>query len=706
MGATLNFPISRDRHWSRKSLSLAKNREHVDSSHGVVNDKYTTKSGSDGRKGDVAPVVQGVGMAPPNLLVPNGDARWNLKVTGSFAIIHPDSHQDVTPRGRKARAMLAYLVARPGARIAKEKITELLWGDRGETQARASLRQAMLEIRRATAEGPELIGSDRGHIWLNEQAAEISASVPANGEAELVALEDLDHISPEFDEWLEIERSRHRRDASSQLRDEVEHQLAAGRGPSAMNLIEAMWRIDPYDEDALRLALQAEYQAGRPAAIEQRFQAMEALLRRDLGVEPTAETRALHDRLLADLKERKAFTPESTKARVQPVAQARIWSWRKIVAIGLALIAAVVLLIGLSSRFAGAEQRRIAVLPFQALDGVDPVIAEGMAEALLSELSRERSIQTIGRTSSWMFKNKAEDIRSVGRKLDADYIVEGSVRRTGSGLQATVTLVDAEDASTLWSQRFISRAGDLQRIEGAASGALMAHLGLTPRVAEARTDPRAYANYVRAKALIRDRDWIKMREARDLLRDAVKLDPGFAPAWAQLGGAINFLGEHNASETNAADDDWQREALAAAQRAIAIDPNLAEGHAMLAFIHGFDTDQGRAHLRQAMTLDPNNPQTIYWSGNAAGYAGDFEAQKKATRRALELDPLWRRPIEVVGKWAIARGERDEAYRYVERLRSADPRDHAATMGNLHRLAAVAHPPQDAAGVRFQLPHPN
>ena len=162
-----------------------------------------------------------------------------------------------------------------------------------------------------------------------------------------------------------------------------------------------------------------------------------------------------------------------------------------------------------------------------------------------------------------------------------------------------------------------------------------------------------------------------MREARDLLREAVKIDPSFAPAWAQLGGAINFMGADGAS-VRAEEANWQKEALATAQRSIAIDPNLAEGHAMLAFIHGFDTDEGRAHLRRAVTLDPNNPQTIYWLGNAAGYAGDFDTKEKAIRRALELDPLWRRPIEAVAQWAIAKGDREEAYGYVERLRSADP----------------------------------
>lgn len=610
-------------------------------------------------------------MAPANPLVPSGIARWSLKVTGSFAVTDPSSGREVTPRGRKACAIIAYLSVRPDVRIAREKITELLWGDRGEAQARASLRQALLEIRHATAGGPELIGSDRGHVWVNGEAVEIRSAIPKNGEEEFVAFEDLDHISREFDDWLEIERACHKRELSARMRKDLEHHLAEGSGPAAMNLVEAMWRIDPYDEDALRLALQAEHQAGHPAGVEQRFQTMEILLREDLGVEPAAETRALRDRLLGDLKERKTLGLEAPKVPAQPGGQVRRWSWRSIVAAALVPIAALALMINGRGGLAGAEPKRIAVLPFEAFEGVEPVIAEGLAEELLAQLSRHGGIQTIGRTSSWMFKDTAEDLRRVGNKLNADFIVEGSVRQANGGLQATITLIDAGDASILWTQRFVSASGDLQRIESAAGGALMKQLGLIAPVPLARTDPRAYANYVRAKALIRDRDWAKMREARDLLREAVKFDPNFAPAWAQLGGAINLIGSENKMVGGEQDPSWRREALAAAERSIALDPNLAEGHAMVALIHGFDTDKGRAHLVRAVVLDPNNPQTIYWSGIAAGYAGDFAANERAVRRALELDPLWRRPIEVAGKWAIWRGNRDEAYGYVERLRSAD-----------------------------------
>lgn len=248
-----------------------------------------------------------------------GTFRWSLTAAGSFSIYDSERQRNATPRSRKARAILAYLSSRPGAHVSREKIAELLWGNRAEPQAKASLRQALLDIRRAAPGQPSLICSDRGHLWINEAAVEVIFDTSTNGGGDFMPFEDLDHISAEFDHWLEIERSRRSREAAAELRREAEEKLEAGEAGSALEIIESAWRFDPYDEDALRLALQAEYQAGHAAAIEQRFQAMVDLLRNDLGVEPAAETRTLHDRLVAELRNRKesASSPDDDDRQVE-----------------------------------------------------------------------------------------------------------------------------------------------------------------------------------------------------------------------------------------------------------------------------------------------------------------------------------------------------------------------------------------------------
>jgi DNA-binding SARP family transcriptional activator len=228
-------------------------------------------------------------MASPSAQIGcrESESRLRVNTSGCFAVFSVSSGRDVTPRGRKARAILAYLIAVPGTKVPRERVAELLWGDRGEAQARASLRQCLVEVRQALSGLQDLISADREHLWI-EAGRLVENPVDAKGETG-EAFDDLDHITPEFDDWLAGERSRRSSAHIAHLRGEVELLLADGRGAQALPALDRMARIDPYDEDALRLALQAEFQSGRPAAIERRFQAMATLLRDDLGVELSSE---------------------------------------------------------------------------------------------------------------------------------------------------------------------------------------------------------------------------------------------------------------------------------------------------------------------------------------------------------------------------------------------------------------------------------
>ena len=601
---------------------------------------------------------------------------WRLDCRGSFALWDGDNRL-VTIRGRKSRAILAYLISYPHEHVTRERLIQLLWPDRGIAQARGSLRQSLVEIRRAA---PGVILSDHEHVWLDMTRLGPVELADNCSPAEQL-FDDLDGITPEFDDWLRCERATEASEKWVRLQQSVEDRLKSGRGASALPLIERMQRIDPYNEEWLRLAMRADAQAGHSAGIQTRFRELDQLLRHELGVSLSPQTRALHDELLRDLAKppagQDAEVEETIVARTQnqpakgPALSRSAVRLPLLAAAGLAALAAT---LGLtqSVRPASADPSRIAVLPFRALDGADSGLAEGMADEVLSDLSEHDGLQTVGRTSSWMFKNKAEDLRRVGRKLDVQYVVEGSVRQSDGVLRLNVALIDARDASTLWSGRFVSPSGDAQRIEAAASSAILQKLGLATLSGNRRTDPRAYEMYIRAKAIIRARNWEKMDEARSLLTEAVKLDPSFAPAWAQLGGVMNFRGSWDSYTGEQTNSDWHKQALAAARRSITLDPNLAEGHQMLAFIHGFDTNAGRAHLARALKLQPRDSQTLYWWGLTVEGAGHSDLAQQVNLKALALDPLWKRPIELAGKYAIGEGRREDANSYVARLRRADP----------------------------------
>jgi len=136
-------------------------------------------------------------------------------------------------------------------------------------------------------------------------------SNPADGRTE--AFEDLDHITPEFDEWLAGERSRRSSERMGQLKAEAENLLARGLGAESSPVIEQMRTLDAHNEDALRLGMEADFQQARPAAIAQRFEALEKGLKDELGVEPSSKSRALRDRFLSQVTV--AALPSDSKSR-------------------------------------------------------------------------------------------------------------------------------------------------------------------------------------------------------------------------------------------------------------------------------------------------------------------------------------------------------------------------------------------------------
>jgi TolB-like protein/DNA-binding SARP family transcriptional activator/Tfp pilus assembly protein PilF len=587
---------------------------------------------------------------------------WWFESNGCFAVFDWEN-REVTPRGRKARALLAYLSSRRGEHVARDRLTELLWGDRGETQARASLRQTLLEIRHATG---ELISADRDHVWI--EVDRIAPSESRSGEA----FEDLNHITPEFDDWLTGERQRRGARTWADLSLSAEKLIMRGRGRDAMSLIERMQQIDPYNEDWLRLAMRAEFQSGHPAAIDRRFNEMEALLKCDLGVALASETRALRDGLIKELT--KAAEPEpdsSARGLMAAAAHARTALWtRKLLVLGVASVLAAA---GTGIIFwpANAEPPRLAVLPFEAA-GVEPALAEGISDELMSQLARNDQLRVIGRTSSAQLKGRSADLRSVGRTLGVQYIVEGTVRSSSGQLNVVVSLVRAKDGSAVWARSFKGGTGSLQPIQTAIGSAILQSLDVQPLpLAKSTGNGQAYALYVRAKGLMRDRNFDDLQKAVELLREAVRIDPNFAAGWAQLAAASHLALDKEVVVDLGGPEPVRMSKREAAERAIRLDPTLPEGHAILALVDRTPPRRSR-HLRRALELAPGDTQILYWWGKAAGEAGDYKRGGEIMRQAAALDPLWKRPVQEAVTFNLVAGDRTAALQYLRTIKAGNP----------------------------------
>ena len=636
----------------------------------------------------------------------SGSHRWRLSAAGHFALINPASGKDASPPTRKARAILAYLCSHPGQHFARERIAALLWGDRGEAQARGSLRQALLEIRQATVSGPRILQSDRTHIWAESASLEPEALDETSwAHSDQLLFDDLDHVSPDFDEWLAIARADRNQRLANALRNEAEKLIKRGRGGAALPLIDRLYRLDPFDEEALRLALRAEYQAGRVAGIERRVREMDSRLQNELGVTVSSESRALRDELLealsksdstSEIQHREpAAASQAEAGGAAPVAPRR----RRLVLAAIAATAMAGAAVLTQLNVPGTAPKTVAVLPFAASPGVDANLADGLSQELLSDLSHDSRLRVIGRTSAWQFQDKVVDLRTVGRQLGAEYLVEGSIRPDRNGLRLTATVIRARDGTAVWSRTYGASNGQLLALQATLRGGVTGALGsdAQPTFAAAyKPRDEAYALYLRGKGLFRQRTKSSMESGRTLMLEAIRIDPRFAPPWAYAAGITNLLGEERFLVDQASPKGRSLTPREALEHALRLDPNLADAHGFMGWIGGAYTAEGYNHLRRAVELDPNNSQILFWYSLALYRYGDYGRYASVARKAAALDPLWQRPVVEAASVSLWTGDQAAVRRYIDRIRAVNPDEAlevessmAVQQGDLSRSIEIA-----------------
>jgi serine/threonine-protein kinase len=294
---------------------------------------------------------------------------------------------------------------------------------------------------------------------------------------------------------------------------------------------------------------------------------------------------------------------------------------------------------------AAPAPRSIAVLPFVNLssDKEQEYFSDGIAEEILNALAQVDGLRVIGRTSSFAMKGKNEDLRTVGQRLGAATLLEGSVRKAGARVRITAQLIEAAGGSHLWSQEFDRDLTDVfavqEEIARAVVGALK--LKLLPLEGGERraVTPEAHDAYLRGLAAVARGSGTSYVRAVEMLRKSVELDPGYAPAWAALSTALYWV----ADQTTTWDPkvEWPR-AQAAAEKAIALAPNLADGYAARAGLRQtflLDWDGARADLERARALNPGTPGLMEQQGQLLSTLGRLPESLVALKEAAALDPL-------------------------------------------------------------------
>ena len=311
------------------------------------------------------------------------------------------------------------------------------------------------------------------------------------------------------------------------------------------------------------------------------------------------------------------------------------------------------------SERAEAAPASIAVLPFRNLSTGDSYFADGVGEEVLNTLSREPQFRVAGRASSGQF-GKDPDVRDVARRLNVDYVLEGSVRSQGGRVRVNADLVRASDRVRLWSGSFDGTLNDIFVIQTAIGDGVATGLRrqLIHSPAKARpVNGEAYALYLNARGLLRTENPQSGQDAIPLLREAIRLDPSSARSWAGLADALYLDARTKGNDGLVA---ALPQAKAAARHALELDPYLAEAHGSLAELLGYETPEAFAHLRRAAALEIRTGEGQMWLSEGLVTSGQFADSIEALRRAHELDPLWPFPLRALIDDLAASGDRAAA----------------------------------------------
>ena len=288
-------------------------------------------------------------------------------------------------------------------------------------------------------------------------------------------------------------------------------------------------------------------------------------------------------------------------------------------------------------------EKSIAVLPFVDMSEKkdQEYFSDGLSEELIDHLAHSTDLKVIARTSSFQFKGRSEDVRSIAAKLSVANLLEGSVRKAGSDLRITVQLIRASDGTHLWSQTYERKLKDIFKVqeEIAATVARALNIALnaqTQRVLAREPTAAAYDAYLRGTQLFSEaEDDAQWHAVLNFFDKAIALDPTFAAAYARRAWSI----------INAADwhitDAVRADARQSAERAVSLAPNLGDAHLALGFvleIGYFDMSGAEREFNRALALAPGSAEVQRSFAGFSANLGHFETAVAAARHAVILDP--------------------------------------------------------------------
>ncbi|MGR3290403.1 MAG: BTAD domain-containing putative transcriptional regulator [Paracoccaceae bacterium] len=594
----------------------------------------------------------------------------NFQLFGGFRALL-DNGRPLRALGRKSECLICLLALSDGLEITREKAAGIIWSDRGEDQARASLRQELSQLRRII--GADAINATKRSIRLVPEHLSVDvlkfrehAVVDTTKTLELAAalytgplMAGHDPKSEGFEDWVETERRTLENEALGTTIRLAQHHMNAGNTEQAIKWAEHAIRIDPLREVSHRLVIEALAASGDRTAALAKSAEFAALLHSELGVNPTDAMQALNRSLVSG--DSVALTqPASAKAPASP----------------------------LGGLFKG--RAAVAVMPFRCLSAAkgDEYFADGITEDVVNGLAVWRWFPVIGRYTSGHASGDVPTVESVARKSGARYVIGGSVRRSGPRYRVTTELSDAGTGQQLWSQQFDGSAEDIFEIQDRISDEIARRVEPEIRRAESKRLYRKKPSELNIWEILHKARVTKFKNghtygspddndlAMTMFRGALARDPSSSDAVSGIATC------HWHSALNSWSNDPEKSAEAAIRRAkeaVALDSSNYTALGTVAIVQLFgqhDVPTSEITARKSLDMNPSDILIRHYLVCSLEFAGKFDEAVEQCKYLMALDP--QAPSMSVLKGDLSTclllgGNAREAVEYSRKSMEADPK---------------------------------
>lgn len=349
----------------------------------------------------------------------------------------------------------------------------------------------------------------------------------------------------------------------------------------------------------------------------------------------------------------------------------------------------------------------IAVLPFVDMSERkdQEYFSDGLSEQLLNELAQVPGLQVAGRTSSFYFKGRNEDLREIGRRLNVGTVLEGSVAKSDDRLRVTAQLINAENGFHLWSQTYERPFKDVFAMQDEIAAAVVAALKLKllpgqAATAQRKVDPEAYNQLLLGLTLGREQSFDTWAKSIAAFRAALAIEPDYAAAQSALADVLYEVSYQNDSPDVVIAK--QEEALRLTESAIRLDPGLGTAWRTRARIRSearFDLAGAMQDIRQALELSPNDAEVLAEAARLFNVSRHFDEAQRVVDRALTLDPLSTEVLLSAAELSGARGKLVESRGYYQRILDLAPDSNYAMSGLVQAYLSEHNPRAAQAAMR-------